>query len=149
MYLCRVPTAQGKWQKIDKSLTGKTQGIWKFCQNTENLSPILNFLILKIKCIELFAVKFPIALELNVSAKSVLPIELPQITENWHTENLQMDSENTKNLKTEFEWGPSLQQKHKRSENLIQFMFVQQNCTTHLCYVIPLAVTKIRSCLRQ
>ena len=31
----RVPTAQGKWQK--KSLSGKTQGIWKFCQNTGNL----------------------------------------------------------------------------------------------------------------
>ena len=26
---------QGKWQK--KSLSGKTQGIWKFCQNTGNL----------------------------------------------------------------------------------------------------------------
>ena len=34
----RVPTAQGKqgkWSK--KNLSGKTQGIWKFCQNTGNL----------------------------------------------------------------------------------------------------------------
>ena len=34
----RVPTAQGKQGKSPKySLSGKTQGIWKFCQNTENL----------------------------------------------------------------------------------------------------------------
>ena len=36
-HINRVPTAQGKqgkWEK--KSLSGKTQGIWKFCQNTGN-----------------------------------------------------------------------------------------------------------------
>ena len=35
--LYRVPMAQGKqgkWPK--KSLSGKTQGIWEFCQNTGN-----------------------------------------------------------------------------------------------------------------
>ena len=36
--VCRVPTAQGKQGKCNmakkKSLSGKTQGNWKFCQNT-------------------------------------------------------------------------------------------------------------------
>ena len=37
-WLNRVPTAQGKQGKWPKkaSLSGKTQGIWKFCQNTGN-----------------------------------------------------------------------------------------------------------------
>ena len=39
MSSCRLPTAQGKQGKWHKknSLSGKTQGIWKFCQNTRNL----------------------------------------------------------------------------------------------------------------
>ena len=36
--LGRVPTAQGKQGKWTKnSMSGKTQGIWKFCQNAGNL----------------------------------------------------------------------------------------------------------------
>ena len=33
----RVPTAQGKQGKWTKIPSGKTQGFWKFCQNTGNL----------------------------------------------------------------------------------------------------------------
>ena len=59
----RVPTAQGKqgeWPKKNPSLTGKTQGIWKFCQNTGKTQGILfgqvvNTLILKVKDIAMFA----------------------------------------------------------------------------------------------
>ena len=38
LFLYRVPTAQGKLAKwLTKNLSGKTKGIWKFCQNTGNL----------------------------------------------------------------------------------------------------------------
>ena len=45
-----------------KSLSGKTQGIWKFCQNTEKtqgiwFAQVVNSLILKVKDISLFAAK--------------------------------------------------------------------------------------------
>ena len=48
--LPRVPTGQGKQGKW----SGKTQGIWKVCQNTEKIQGILftqvaNVLILKVK----------------------------------------------------------------------------------------------------
>ena len=47
------------------SLSGKTQGIWKFCQNTGNfvktqgilLAQVVNALILKVKDITIFAAK--------------------------------------------------------------------------------------------
>ena len=61
-----------------KSLSGKTQGIWKFCQNTGKTQGILfaqlvNFLILKVKDIAIFAAKFYIFFQkLDRSAKSVL-----------------------------------------------------------------------------
>ena len=45
-----------------KSLSGKTQGIWKFCQNTGKTQGVLfaqvvNSLILKVKDIAIFAAK--------------------------------------------------------------------------------------------
>ena len=54
--LIRVPTArgkQGKWQQ-QKKLSGKTQGIWKFCQNTGKtqgiwFAQVVNSLILKVE----------------------------------------------------------------------------------------------------
>ena len=50
----------GKWQK-KKKLSGKTQGIWEFCQNTGNLvRKVVNSLILKVKDISVFAAKIPI-----------------------------------------------------------------------------------------
>ena len=74
----RVPTAQGKWQ--NKSLSGKTQGILKLCQNTGKrqgiwFAQVVNSLILKVKDISIFAVKIsPKKLKLDKSAKSVLCI---------------------------------------------------------------------------
>ena len=49
-----------KWQK--KSLSRKTQGIWKFCQNTGKtqgigFAQVVNSLIQKVKDISIFAVK--------------------------------------------------------------------------------------------
>ena len=52
----RVPTAQGKqgkWPKTN-SLSGKTQAIWKFCQNTGktqgiSFAQVVNSLFLKVK----------------------------------------------------------------------------------------------------
>ena len=51
-----------------KSLSGKTQGIWKFCQNTGKtpgirFAQVVNSLILKVKDISIFAVKISIFLE--------------------------------------------------------------------------------------
>ena len=63
----------GKTGKMAKknSLSGKTQGIWKFCQNTGKTQGILfaqvvNSLILKVKETVIFAAK-----KLDRSAKSV------------------------------------------------------------------------------
>ena len=58
-----------------KSLSGKTQGIWKFCQNTGKkqgiwFAQVVNSLILKVKDISKFAAK--LFLKRDQSAKSVL-----------------------------------------------------------------------------
>ena len=68
VFLIRVPTAQGKqgkWPK--KSLSWKTQAIWKFCQNIGKTQGILfaqavNSLILKVNdiAIHVFAAKISI-----------------------------------------------------------------------------------------
>ena len=61
-----------------KSLSGKTQGIWKFCQNTVKtqgiwFAQVVNSLILKIKDISIFATNISkFLLKLDKSAKSVL-----------------------------------------------------------------------------
>ena len=61
-----------------KSLSGKTQGIWKLCQNTGKTQGILfaqvvNSLILKVKDITIFATKISIFFQkLNSSANMVL-----------------------------------------------------------------------------
>ena len=63
-----------------KSLSGKTQGIWKFCQNTGKtqgiwFAQVVNSLILKVKdnIISIFAAKISQHfLELDQSANSVL-----------------------------------------------------------------------------
>ena len=61
-----------------KSLSGKTQGIWKFCQNTGKTQAVLfgqvvNSLILKVKDIAIFAAKiFIFSPKLDRSGKSVL-----------------------------------------------------------------------------
>ena len=62
----RVPTAQGKqgkWQQ-QNSLSGKTQGIWKFCQNAGKTQGIFvcsscKFPDSKGNNIAIFAAKFP------------------------------------------------------------------------------------------
>ena len=78
----RVPTAQGKQGNREngqkKSLSGKTQGIWKFCQNTGKtqgiwFAKVVNSLILKVKDIAIFAVKiFIFSQKLNRFANMVL-----------------------------------------------------------------------------
>ena len=75
--LDRVPTAQakqGKWQK--KSLSGKTQGIWKFCQNTGNfVCSSCKFPDAKGNGTAIFAAEISIFFwKLDRSAKSVLCI---------------------------------------------------------------------------
>ena len=60
------------------SLSGKTQGIWKFCQHTWNtqgiwFAHVINSLILKVKDILIFAAKIStFGGELDKSAKSVM-----------------------------------------------------------------------------
>ena len=49
----------------NKSLSGKTQGIWKFCQNTGKIqgiwfAQVVNSLILMVKDISVFAAKISI-----------------------------------------------------------------------------------------
>ena len=74
----RVPTTQGKqgkqgkWPK--KIMSGKTQGIWKFCQNTGKTQGILfaqvvNSLMPKVKDIAKISI---FSQKLDRSAKSVL-----------------------------------------------------------------------------
>ena len=63
-----------------KSLSGKTQGIGKFCQNTGNFvktqgisfAQVVNALILKVKDIVIFAAKIIFFQKLDRSPKSVL-----------------------------------------------------------------------------
>ena len=70
----------GKTGKIakKKSLSGKTQGIWKFCLNTGKtqgilLAQVVNVLFLKVRDIAIVAAKKSIFFqELDRSAKSVL-----------------------------------------------------------------------------
>ena len=57
----------GKTGKMAKnnSLSGKTQGIWKFCQNTGKtqeiwFAQVVNSLILKVKDISVFAAKISV-----------------------------------------------------------------------------------------
>ena len=55
------------------SLSGKTNGIWKCCQNTENFAQEVNALILKVKDIAIFAAKKSFFFQKLVrSVKSVL-----------------------------------------------------------------------------
>ena len=87
--IVRVPTAQGKQGKWPKQIPcqgkhrefgnfTKTQGSWKFCQNTGKTQGILfaqviNSLFLKVKDTAIFAAKISIfSRKLNRSAKSVL-----------------------------------------------------------------------------
>ena len=84
------------------SLSGKTQGIWKFCQNTGKtqgiwFGQVVNSLILKVKdiCCENFHIFFPSFVYVIVTHYV-----------NWHRENLRLDKENTGNLKMQFEWVP-------------------------------------------
>ena len=73
-----LPTAQENRENGQKIPSGKTQGIWKFCQKTGKtqriwFAQVVNSLILKVKVIPIFAVKISkICLKLNKSANSVL-----------------------------------------------------------------------------
>ena len=75
----RVPTAWGNREKGQKkSLSGKTQGNWKFWQNTVKtkgiwFAKVVNSLILKVQNISVFAVKISnFLLNFDKFAKSVL-----------------------------------------------------------------------------
>ena len=96
----------------EKSLSGKTQGIWKICQNTQKTQEIwsvqvVNSLILMVKDISIFATKIP---PKYFEAGYVYQVSLVYVIVmnhgNWHRENLQSDRENTRNLKMKFEWVP-------------------------------------------
>ena len=61
--VCVAGHCTGKMVKRN-SLSGKTQGIWKFCQNIGKtqgnwLAQIVNSLIPKVKDISIFAAKIP------------------------------------------------------------------------------------------
>ena len=81
----------GKTGKMEKkSLSGKTQGIWKFCQNmgkTQGIwfAQVVNSLILKVKDSLIFAAKI---------ANFILNW-ISQFCVCWHRKNLQSDRENT------------------------------------------------------
>ena len=61
----------------NNSLSGKTQGIWKICQNTGKtqgiwFAQVVNNLILKVKDVSIFAVKISnFSWKLDMFAKSV------------------------------------------------------------------------------
>ena len=90
----------GKTGKMTKtsSLSGKTQGIWKFRQNTGNFV-----------C---SSCKLPDSkiLKLFFRSWNCLPGQFLYVIVtnhvNWHRENLRSDRENTGKLKMQFVWGP-------------------------------------------
>ena len=91
----------GKTGKMAKKkiLSGKTQGIWKFCQNTGNfVCSSCKFPDSKGKgycdicCNTFFSVSFVYIIVTNYV--------------NWHRENLRLDREKTGNFKIQFEWVP-------------------------------------------
>ena len=94
------------------SLSGKTQGIWKFCQNTGKtqglwFSQVVNSLILKVKDIFIFAAEIKKKIEVcQVSFVSVIVTNHV----NWHREKFAVvqgkNRENIGNLKMQFEWVP-------------------------------------------
>ena len=94
------------------SLSGKTQGIWKFCQNTGKtqgiwFAQVVNSLILKVKDISIFAAKnfqffFGVGQVCQVSFVYVIVTN----DVNWHRENLRSDREKSGNLKMQFDWVP-------------------------------------------
>ena len=81
-----------------KSLAGKTQGIWKLCQNTGKTQQIwfaqfVNSLVLKVKDILKFAVKIS-----NFFFKlDKVSFVYKKVTNHviWHRENLPTDREKT------------------------------------------------------
>ena len=94
------------------SLSGKAQGIWKFCQNVGKTQGILfaqvvNSLILKVRDTAIFAAKistfFP---EVGQVCQVSFVYVIVTNDVNWHRVNLRLDRENTGNLKIQFEWVP-------------------------------------------
>ena len=96
--------------KNENILSVKTQGIGKFSQNTEKahgiwFAQVVNSLILKVKDIAIFAVEifpfFPQVCWIGLPSQFYVCYS--------HGENLQLDRENTGNLKIQFnlfEWVP-------------------------------------------
>ena len=85
----------------NNSLSGKTQGIWKCCQNTGKAQGIwfaqdLNSLILKVKVIAIFAANISI---FSPEAGRVWQVSFVYVIVtnyvNWHRENLRLDREKT------------------------------------------------------
>ena len=88
---------QGKHREFGNFV--KTQGI--------SFAQVVNFLILKLKDIVIFAAKNSIfflkaGLVCQVSFVYILVTNYV----NWHRENLRLDRENTGNLRIQFEWVP-------------------------------------------
>ena len=88
------------------SLSGKTQGIWKFCQKTGNFvktqwiyfAHVVNALILKVKDIAIFAATKNLFFSRSwIGLPSQFCVCNSQNYVNWHREN-------TGNLKIQFEW---------------------------------------------
>ena len=95
------------------SLSGKTQGIWKFCQNTGNLvCSSCKFPDSKSK--RYFAIcreNSQICFEAGDVYQGSLVYVIVTNHVNWHRKNLQSDREKTGktgNLKKKFEWVPCL-----------------------------------------
>ena len=97
-----------------KSLSGKTQGIWKCCQNTGKtqgiwFAQVVNSLILKVKDISKFATKIsPKNVTLEKSAKSVLcnSHKSCKLAQGKFAFGQGKNRKNTGNLKIQFEWVP-------------------------------------------
>ena len=85
------PRHRGNRQNGKKnSLSGKTQGIWKFCRNTVktqgiSFAHVVNSLILKVKDNAIFAMK------ISIFFRFVYVIVMNYV--NWHRENLPLDRE--------------------------------------------------------
>ena len=109
----RVPTAQrkqGKWPKRN-SLLGKTQGNWKFCQNTRNfVCSSCKLPDSKLKDIVIFAANISnLFLEAGYVCQVSFVYVIVTTYVNWHRDNLWWDrdkNKNTGNFKMQIRWGP-------------------------------------------
>ena len=101
MYLTGYPLhRENRVNGKKESLSGKTQGIWKFCQNTGKtqgvwFAQVVNFPILKVKRYFYICRRHSLFFKAGYVYQVSLVYVIVTNHVNWHRENLQSDREKT------------------------------------------------------